>query len=142
MTCEERGGNVYVPFSRDSCLHPHIWVQSEAPSDSRAFGLYLFIPVCLSVMVVWVLQLGETLSTSGLFCKCFCKHEVIALTNRMHPNGTSSMARMEKDLETTLHEKRLKGLITFNLEEKMIIPSKYLKSYNEQDEADIFHVGF
>lgn len=85
MTCKECGDNAYVPFSRDSCLRPHIWVQSEAPFDSRAFGLYLFILVCLSVKGFWVIQLGETLSTFGLLCKCFCKHEAIALTNRMHP---------------------------------------------------------
>ena len=48
------------------------------------------------------------------------------------------MVRLEKDLETMLHEKLLKELIIFRLDEKTIIASKYLKSCNEWDEAGLF----
>lgn len=41
-----------------------------------------------------------------------------------------------------LHEELLKEQIIFNLEEKMIIASQYLKSCNKQDKADLFDVGF
>lgn len=48
------------------------------------------------------------------------------------------MTRKEKDLEIMFREE----LIIFNLEEKMISASLYLKSCNEQIEVDQFHVGF
>lgn len=51
------------------------------------------------------------------------------------------MARMEKDLETRLCE-LWKECMIFSLEEKMIIASKFLRSCNEQEEADLFHVAF
>lgn len=52
------------------------------------------------------------------------------------------MVRLEKDPETMLHEELLKELITFSLDGKMMIASKYLQNCNEQDEADLFYEVF
>lgn len=57
-------------------------------------------------------------STFALLCKCFFKHEAIALTKQNVFERTYPMTRIEKYLETMLHEELLKKLIIFNLKEK------------------------